>query len=258
MRLKDRIVLLTDGMTEYGRALTQRFSQEGACVIVCVDAACSPIGTKDNTAYFQCDPTDETQVRALVDEAVRRYGRLDVLVSNIAEVEKMTLEDADDERMRRALSRNAASAFFFTQAAARHMRRQQSGKILYLGSIHSEKPVGSAIGFSLAMGAVEMLCREVALDMAGYSVQTVFVQMGAMQGDERRFESMVTPLYDHVKDKTPGGELVKWREIEDLLVYLASSECTAFNGATLRADHGFLLHYMPHDTYERQGVDADD
>ena len=255
MRLKDQVVLLTDAESANGRALAQRFIDEGAQLIVRTDVE-DARHADTNPARICCDPTNEKQVRALIEETIRRYGRLDVLVSNIQEVQPMTLETATDAQMQHALSRNCAVAFFFTQAAARHMRKQRKGKIIYVGSIHSDKPAGGALGFSLAMGAVEMLCREVALDLMGYQVQSLFVQCGAMAGDDDLFSSTITPFYDHFEDKIPGGKFVTHQEIHDLLVYLASCECTAFNGATLCADHGFMLHYIPRGTYEEQGVDA--
>lgn len=245
MRLKDMVILLTDGETELSRQIAARFQEEGARVTV-------------RTEEARGAPFDPAAARAFVDALVRREGRLDVLLCNVCTADPMTLEGASDEQMWNALSRVAGSAFFFTQAAARHMRKGGGGKILYLGSIHSEKPAGSAVGFSAAMGAVEMLCREVALDLAAYPVQSAFVQAGALEGDDARFESALTPLYDHFTQKIPGRRPVNPEEIVELLVFLATPECGALNGATLRADRGFMLHYLPRGTYEREGVDTGD
>lgn len=256
MQLNGLTVLITQGGGESGRLMTERFLSEGARVAVHMDdRAAAP---DPRVLHFAGDPADQAHTRDVVDETVARFGHLDLLVVGIAEATPMTLEGATDAQMQRALTVNARSAFFFTQAAARHMRRQRVGKIIYAGSIHSEKPVGSAVGFSMAMGAVQMLCHEVTLDLSAYNVQSIYLQAGAMEGDDIRFAGDVAALYDHFEDKIPGGKPVTQGELLDLLVFLATPACTMFNGAVLRADHGFMMHYMPRSSYEEQGVPTDD
>lgn len=256
MRLKDKRILITDGRAESGQRMAQAFAGEGAQVIVNLWPKDADVALPQGVHIVFADPTDPGAVRVAVHEAHAPAGRLDVMVHNNNEIEPMTLEGATDEQMERALSVNARSAFFFAQAAGILMRAQQGAKILFLSSIHGEKPTGSALGYSIAKGAVQMLSREIALDLGGYQVQSLLVEIGAMPGDDQRFSSEITPLYDDYLDKIPGHALNDWDAVTRLMVFVASDACTVFNGETLRADRGFVLHYHPRSTYEEQGVEV--
>ncbi|MDR2649470.1 MAG: SDR family oxidoreductase [Clostridiales bacterium] len=232
MRLSDKIILITDAGTPLGKAAAAAFTKEGA-VVVAPEAVIA-----------------KTDIDKIVSDTLVKYGRIDVLAYSHDELIKSSVENSSDEQFERMILVNAKTAFLYTQAVGRAMKDAHGGNIIYFGSIHSEKPTGSAFAYSAAKAAVKMLCKEAALDLGIYNIRANIIEVGGLKGDEERFAGTVSPLYVDMTGKIPGGRPGSAEDAAKVSVFLASEDSVLLNGADIRADGALTLKYMPRVTYE--------
>lgn len=252
MRLQGKAVFLTDADSPSGKALIPRLYEEDARLLLSSDSGgeaiaaelegCRSVGK--SVIVGRIDPCDGGQVGDLLDRAQRQWGAVDVLVHNRSPVKPASVETCEESLFRELIDAGAKSAFIAAQAAGARMAAKGAGTILFIGSIHAEKPTGSSFAFSAAMGAVQMLSREASLALGRHGITVNHIQMGPVLGDDERFGSGISALYEDYRFKVPGTELVTYRDLANLVIFLASQEARHLNGADIRLDGGFLNHYL--------------
>ena len=150
--LSGRTVVVTGGATGIGAAIATSVARAGARVIV--DYVVSPqqaeafaaslegMDTPGSVEAFEADVSDVTQVQGLVAEAVRRYGRLDVLVNNAGVETRHSLLETTEADFDRVLGIDLKGAFFAAQAAARQFVAQGGGGVIVnVSSVHEDWPM---------------------------------------------------------------------------------------------------------------------
>lgn len=249
MRLQNKVVLISDAASESGKAIAAAFAKEGA-ILALNGGEESGAFSKESTAYFSYSPWKEDEAEALVAAVVDRFGRIDGLVHNQNQATKLSLLTCSDEEFEQAMDVNAKSAFLLTQAAGRRMKEAGSGAILYISTIHDEKPTGSTFAYSVAKGTVKMLARETALNLGPYGVRANLINMGPVQGDDQRFGSPLTRTYECLEQRIPLERYGTWDQLGALSIPFIGDECSWLNGADIRLDGGFYLQYIPQLRYE--------
>ena len=244
MKLKDKVVLITDGASVTGGAIAERFKAEGAILALNVYPAGSGADAGKGKFLVHANPASKKEVDAAVASVLAQYGRIDVVVHNNNEVIPATLEDCTDEVYDRAMDINVKSAFLFVQAAGAFMKQAGKGNFVFISSIHDEKPNGAAFSYSLAKGAVKMLVREMVLDLGPRNVRTNIVSMGPMEGHDKLFSGDLSPLYEHTKERIVGNKYLSPEEVANAALFFAGDDCPSANGAELTLDGGFLLTYI--------------
>jgi len=224
LKLKDKVVLITDGASASGLAITERFKTEGAILA-------------------NANAVSKKEVDAAVASVLEMYGRIDVVVHNNNEVIRANLEDCDDETYDRALQVNVKSAFLFAQAAGLPMKQAGKGNFVFISSIHDEKPSGAAFAYSIAKGALKMLVKEMVLDMGPYNVRANIINMGPMEGHDKLFYSDLSPLYENAKERIPNARYSTLEDLANAALFFAADDCPSANGSELKLDGGFLLSY---------------
>ena len=252
MRLQGKVVFLTDADSPSGKALIPRLWQEGARLLLASDSDGEAIAAElaagreggDPAIVGRVDPCDGERIGELLDRAGRQWGAVDALVHNRSLVKPASVETSGESSFRELLDMNAKSAFAAARAAGARMAARGAGAILFIGSIHAEKPTGSSFAYSAAMGAVQMLSREASLALGRHGIRVNHIQLGPVLGDDERFRSGISTLYEDYRYKVPGTELVTYDDLARLVIFLAGDEAKAINGADIRLDGGFLNHYL--------------
>ena len=252
MRLQGKVVFLSDADSPSGRAILVRLSEEGASLLLISDSngadiaeeleLCRARGT--SALVDRVDLCDGDQIGRLLDRTERTLGPVDVLVHNCSLVLPTSVESCDERTFDESLNVNAKSAFIASQAIGARMAARGAGTIVFVGSIHAEKPTGSAFAYSAAKGAVQMLSREASLALGRYGINVNHIQMGPVRGDDAVFRSDISTLYEDYEYKAPSTELATHGDLASLIVYLSGDEAKHLNGADIRLDGGFLNHYL--------------
>lgn len=235
-----KTVLISQADSEMGQALAQKYSNEGANLVL--------IGKQkvegDNILSIDSGFLSVKSAQEILNEAVTRFTRIDVLIINNISVERSSIESATSEWIQKQMDQNCRPYFIATKVIGAHMVSAGNGKILFVSSVHAEKPTGSAFAFSMAKGAVGMLCKEAALTLGRKNVQVNEVLLDALEGEEELFQSDTVGFHYTQETKIPRKRSGTPVEITPLCAFLTSAEADFINGSSVRIDGGHYLYYI--------------
>ncbi len=243
MMLSDKIVFITDAASASGAAFAGHFLAEGAKLVLNYPGGV-PAGRPEGLA-LSAPLHDRAALSAGVGTALRHYGRIDVMLYNTQTVVRGTVEEASVEDFDRSCEENIYASFYAAQLIGKAIAgTSANGKLIFIGSIHSDKPTGSAFLFSAAMGSLRNLSQETALYYGYQGVDSIYIQAGAMEGDDELFKSEVSTFYDGYSYKIPGRRPGSWGDVAATACFFASDASRHANGAEVRMDGGLTRHYL--------------
>jgi 3-oxoacyl-[acyl-carrier protein] reductase len=245
-RLRDRVAIVTGGNTGIGRAVALAYADEGADVAVAwIDrepdarSVVEAVEKKGRRALaVRTDVTVERDVRALVDTAIARFGRLDVLVSNAGIQKAQALLDTSVEDWDRMVAVHMRGGFLACREAARVMIPRRSGRIIVTTSqlAYIGRPRYTA--YSAAKGGLLTFVRALAQELAPHGILVNSVSPGLI-------DTGFDPLSEEAKGahaaSLPLGRLGAPDDLVGAFVFLASDEARYFCGQTLHPNGGEIM-----------------
>jgi ketoreductase RED2 len=163
-RLNGKVAIVTGSSSGIGEATARRLASEGAGVVVnsasSVDAGRSVAADLTDAMYVQGDVSDEAQARALVDAALERWGRLDIVVNNAGWTTVIPHDDLDavtDDVFRRILDVNLFGTWYLTRAAMPHLAATGDGVVVNVTSVAGVRPTGSSVPYAVSKAAINHL-----------------------------------------------------------------------------------------------------
>jgi 3-oxoacyl-[acyl-carrier protein] reductase len=239
--LHGKAALVFGGSRGIGAGVAKRLAAEGAHVAltyVSQPQKAAVVVTEIEARGVQglavkADSADAGEIRAAVETAVERFGRLDVAVINagilpLGPIDEIALEDLD-----RGLAVNLRGVFLAIQAA--QSRIGEGGRIITIGSNTAVKAFPGSSVYSMTKAAVAMLVKCAALDLAPRGITVNNIQPGPIQTD------MTDGHIDHVRQMIPLNRVGDPSEIGALAAYLAGPEAGYMTGASLTVDGGMSL-----------------
>lgn len=251
-RVQDKVAVVTGAANGLGQAIAQRLAEEGARVVLGDMEAGGLEGTAASIAAIGAeaatvvgDLTEEGPVEQLIQTAVDRFGRIDILVNNVggsrnAKIWEMTAENWDF-----VLRLNLRSTFLCTRHAVPHMMKQRYGKIICLSSGAREGTLWTAYyqggsAYSTAKAGIHGFIRDVALELAEYGINVNAVGPGPID-TERAGENLrhLNETVDYSPNRmTPMGRLGQPIEVANAVLFLASDEASYITGHTMSVAGG--------------------
>ncbi|NEN85663.1 SDR family NAD(P)-dependent oxidoreductase [Paenibacillus elgii] len=179
MNLRNKVALVTGGGTGIGRAACLALAERGAAVIVnysrsAADAEVTVQSIKDKggqAVAIQADISLDREVRHMVDQAVRQFGTVDLLVNNAGITRHIPMDDleaATDEVWDELYGVNVKGTFFCARAVAPFMKSNKQGAIVNVGSIAGITGLGSSLPYAVSKAAVHGLTKSLARALAPY------------------------------------------------------------------------------------------
>jgi 3-oxoacyl-[acyl-carrier protein] reductase len=221
-----------------GGATARRFLEEGARVLI---SDAHPRRLKEHEARLAgefgadavtataCDVTDEDQVRALFDTAVRLHGRLDVVVNNAGLGGTSDLVDMTDEQWSKVLDVTLNGTFRCTRAALRHMRDTGGGVIVNNASVVGWRAQAGQAHYAAAKAGVMALTRCAAVEAAGYGVRVNAVSPSLAM--HPHLAKVTTPeLLAELTAREALGRYAEPWEVANVIVFLASGYSSYLTG----------------------------
>ena len=240
-----KIAIVTGAAQGIGLAIATRFMRDGFKVVVTDiqdekgDAAAKSLG--DSACFMHCDVGDSAQVQTIVDNTVKQFGRLDVMVSNAAilhPADVLELQEADFDRVLRV---NLKGAFLTSQAAARQMVKQPTGgSIINMSSIQAVITNPNLLSYAVCKGGIRQLTVAMALALARKGVRVNAIAPGSISTDMVRQLMVNDETRRQILSRTPMGRLGEPEEIAAVAAFLASDESSYITGETISADGGRL------------------
>jgi NAD(P)-dependent dehydrogenase (short-subunit alcohol dehydrogenase family) len=244
-RLEGRAVVVTGVASGLGRALAVELAAEGARVLGCdVNDEGGAETMRGIGSYRHADVAREAEVEALVADAVRRFGRLDVMVNNAAIQIEEELAETTEEQLDRVLAVNLKGPFFGCKHAIRAMRGSGGGSIINIASVLAMTGDGNLAAYGAAKGGVVAFTKSAAVRYGRAGIRVNAVCPGDIQTPilEAYFAAADDPaaLRAQAESEYPIGHIAQPREIARAVIFLASDDSGYMTGQELIVDGGLL------------------
>jgi NAD(P)-dependent dehydrogenase (short-subunit alcohol dehydrogenase family) len=266
VKLADKVALITGTSSNIGGGIAEGLAAEGAA-IVCVDvnaedaadcARCIKNGGGRATAVT-CDVTNESQVKAAIDEARAAFGGVDVLVNGAAIFNQKGVLDMTLAEWERQIGIILTGTFLFTKYAAHSMIEQRrKGSIINIISSAGHQGQPGNVAYCTSKCGLLNFTRSVAMELTGYGIRVNSLTPTATdpsEGIERAVRwGRAVPQGDRIKQmfepfrwRTPMQKLPSPRHYANAAAFLASDEAEMITGTDLRVDAGTVARYWAWD-----------
>jgi 3-oxoacyl-[acyl-carrier protein] reductase len=256
--LRERIAIVTGSARGIGKATAELLARNGATVIVSDilaeegEATAAALGGQ---AIFQpCDISDPAQVAALIGTAVRRFGRLDVMVNNAGintafGSERVNIDRFPDEAWHRVIDVNLNGTFYCCRAAAAQMVRQRSGSIVNVASVAGVVALRLQIAYVAAKAAIIKLTEAMACEIGPQGVRVNAVSPGSVDATAARLSTVpeaeggFSQRANSIAAFIPQGRMGVPAEIANAILFLASDGASYVNGHNFVVDGGWTCGF---------------
>ena len=250
-RLNGKVCVITGAAGGQGRVCVERFSQEGAKILASDIAADAGEALAESCAnrgdfhYVAGDVTKESTLQKIVDDAVAKFGRIDVLFNNHGAMVGSPFLEHSMEELDLVLNVNVRATFRLTQLVAQRMADQGDG-----GSIINNSSTGGIIGFpdmsgyGMSKAGVAQLARSLANDLKEHKIRVNAICPGAIDTPMphkylEKFADKKMEIWRAMEEAHLVGRLGEPEEVINLVLFLASDESTFMNGAVIPIDGGY-------------------
>jgi NAD(P)-dependent dehydrogenase (short-subunit alcohol dehydrogenase family) len=248
-KLTGRTALISGGASGIGRAIAQLFLEEGCQVVISdINAETLESATKELEGFGEVagvagDVRSMQDAGKMVDTAITRFGKLDVLVCNAGITSVMPIQELSEEEWDAVLTTNVKGMFTLVKHAVPHMIAQGGGKIVTLGSEMGIVAVPESPAYNASKGAVIMFTKSIAVDLIQHNIRVNSLCPGVTR----------TPLLQAEVDNSldpekTAAEQASWapirrvadpREIAQGALFLAGDDSSFAVGSSLVLDGGF-------------------
>ena len=247
--LKGKVIIVTGGNSGIGKAIVETIGRLGAKVVIdyrshpeATEAIEEEIGELGGTCIgVQADVGKLEDLQRLINEAVSRYGRLDVMVNNAGIETRTSILDTTPDDFDKVLNVNLRGVFFATQYAAKQMIAQGGGgRVINISSVHEDWPMPNNTPYCVAKGGVRMLTRTAGVELAPHGVSIVNVGPGAVATPINDSTMNNPELLAKLNAAIPMGRMAQPEEIAKLVAFLASDSASYITATTIFADGGIM------------------
>ena len=239
MRLENKVAVITGGAKGLGQAMAELFAKEGAKIIA-VDMT-ELLYENSNVEGYKLNVADSAACKEFFDYAVKRYGKIDVLVNNAGITRDAMTRKMTDEQWEAVINVNLKGVFNLTRHFGPHMQANKGGSIINISSIVGEYgnigQANYAASKSGVIGMTKTWAKEFA--MKGGNVRVNAIAPGYIMTDI--LKTVPQELLDGFAKQTMIGRLGEPHEIANAALFLASEEASYVTGHTLSVNGGMRL-----------------
>jgi glucose 1-dehydrogenase len=249
MSLKDKVAIVTGGNSGIGRAIVLELARQHANVVI--DYVSHPEATEAlkqqitklgaQSIGVAADVSKISDLEMLVDAAVSRFGRVDIMVNNAGVETRTSILDTTEDQYDKVMAINLKSAFFGTQIAAKQMINQgDGGRIINITSVHEDWPMPGNTAYCLSKGGMRMLTRTSGIELARHNILVVGVGPGAV-ATPINLGTMKDPAKLAQLDAAiPLGRMARPEEIASVVGFVAGDGASYLTATTIFADGGVM------------------
>lgn len=249
-RLSEKVCIITGTGGGMGREAALIFAREGALIVGCglyvedAEATVAAVRGAGGTMVSRqpCDLTKAADCQALVDFAVRSFGRIDVLFNNAAMAYFNWLEDISDDEWDRNRRSEVDLVFYLTRAAWPHLKASRGVVVntASLTALMSFKNLGSLAHTTAKAGIIGMT-RQLAMEGREYGIRANSISPGVIETNQTREQLKDPEWANYMLGKTLLGRLGRPEEVANVALFLASSESSYVTGVDIVVDGGMKV-----------------
>lgn len=262
-RLSGKVAVITGGASGIGRECVRRFVAEGAKVYIADldtqggESLVAELRQRGGEVEFlHTDVSDQRANQKLVDEAIHRFGKIDICVCSAGigsppdPIYQLGVDDFD-----RVMAVNLRAPFMLGQLVARHMLEHTiAGSIINMSSVGGVLAVPEASAYCISKAGLGMLTKVMAVTLGSHNIRVNAIGPGTTETPMTAPGLAQAQVQDLIRQRTPLGRTAKPQEMAAIAAFLASDEASYITGQTIYADGGRLaLNYtMPVDVENTQ------
>lgn len=245
-RLADKVAIIVGAARGIGEGIAEYFCEEGAQVVIAdIDetgeetAAC--LDEVGNAMFIRTDVSQHKDVDYLVKTTVEHFGRIDILVQNAGIYPWRLIENIAVEEWDKVLAVNLKGSFLAAKTCLEPMKKQQSGRMIFISSITGPRVSGPGHGhYSASKAGINGFIRTAALEFAPYGITVNGIEPGHIMTDGMRTQRGEEYM-NTMETSVPLGRLGTPRDVANACLFLASDEASYITGTTIVVDGGQTL-----------------
>jgi len=257
MKLDGKVALVTGAASGIGHGIAKRFVEAGGRVAIAdlkadVSAqAAQELGDEKTAIGVGMDVSEEDEVNAGVEQTVKAFGRIDILVSNAGIQIVHPIEEFPFADLKKMLAIHLDGAFLTTKACVKHFYPQKSGVLLYMGSVHSHEASPLKAAYVTAKHGLLGLSRVMAKEGAAHNVRANFICPGFVKTPlvEKQIPEQAKALgisearvvQEIMLAETVDKEFTTVEDVADVALFLASFKTNALTGQSICVSHGWHM-----------------
>ena len=248
--LKGKSIIITGGGTGLGKSMATRFAELGADLVITsrrqnvIDETAEELRQYGGQVLaVSCDVRDPDQVQHMVDETVKTFSKIDILLNNAAGNFISPTENLSPNAFKTVVDIVLNGTFFCTQAAGKVMRKNKGGVILNIVTTYSWTGSGYVVPSACAKAGVLAMTRSLAVEWAKYGIRTVAIAPGPFptKGAWSRLAPPGLGIEKKMKERIPLKRVGEHIELANLASYLISDQAAYINGEVVTIDGGEWL-----------------
>jgi 3-oxoacyl-[acyl-carrier protein] reductase len=246
LRLENKVAIITGGANGIGLAACERFAEEGAHVIM---ADFDEVAGKEQEAllkskeldvtFLQLDVVDRHSILKLVEQTIKKYGKIDILINNAGITQDATLLKMEPEQFQNVLNVNLIGVFNCTQTVVPYMLEKGSGKVINTSSVSGVYGNFGQTNYAATKAAVVGMTKTWAKEFGCKGINVNAVAPGFTV--TAMVEKMPEKVIDQMKSIISLQRLGKPRDIANAYLFLASEESDYVHGHVLHVDGGIMM-----------------
>ena len=246
-RFENKIVLVTGAGRGIGASIAKRFASEGAEVIVNYsgndEAAQKTVdeitATGGQAQKYKCSVNDSESVKVMIDEIIKKFGRIDILVNNAGITKDGLMLRMTDEDFDRVIDVNLKGTFNCTKYVSKYMLKQKSGKIINISSVVGLSGNAGQVNYSASKAGIIGITKSAAKELSSRGITVNAVAPGYVDTD------MTKVLSDNIRNEIlkniPLQRMGNVEDISNCVAFLASEDDSYITGQVLSVDGGMHI-----------------
>ena len=246
-KLSNKIAVITGASQGIGKVIAEVLSSAGAHVICVartenkIKALANEINKKSGTAsYKPCDISDGEAFASLINDTVKEYGKLDILINNAGITKDALVMRMNEDQWDTVINTNLKGAFYGMKAAIRPMMKNRSGRIINITSIVGLTGNPGQANYAASKAGLIGMTKSIAKEVATRGITVNCIAPGWIGTD------MTDELSDATKDqflsRIPIGRIGAPEDIAHAALFLASDEANYITGQTITVDGGRIIN----------------
>jgi len=246
LKLKDKVAIVTGASKGIGASIAKQLAAEGAAVVVnyatskqgADDVVAEIVNKKGRAIAVQANVAHPPDIKRLITETIKAYGKFDILVNNAGVYEFLPLENVTTEHFHKMFDLNVLALILVSQAAVNHFG-QSGGSIINISSVASVATLANASVYSATKAAVDAVTKSLSKELGPRKIRVNSVNPGMVETEGFHASGLAeSDFRNQTEAHTPLGRIGQPQDIAPAVVFLASDDAAWITGETLFVSGG--------------------